>query len=177
LTSSAIPSGPTIPSLQDLQYRDENIHVATRAAQDDHYKLLGQERKGDRKLQQERLEDLVPRADPGSRERQLEKKRDIAVSNRVFAASKDSDMAEVQDSDLMGEDTMSELKNMKKEQERRKTEREIKREEILRARMVEREERVKHMRAKEDKTMSMLREIARERFGDGNVQPATLREE
>ena len=73
--------------------------------------------------------------------------------------------------------TMIELKNMKKEQERRKTEREIKREEILRARMVEREERVKHMRAKEDKTMSMLREIARERFGDGNVQPATLREE
>lgn len=170
-------SGPAIPTLQDLQSHEEDARVAARAARDDHFKTLHQERKADRKVQKERLEDLVPRADPGSRDRQIEKKRDMAASNRAFAASKSADVAEVEDNDLMGGDSISELKRMKKEQERRKTEREIRRDEVLRARMAEREERVRHLREKEDKTMSMLKEIARERFGDGNVQGATLRDD
>lgn len=169
--------GPTIPNMQDLQSRNEDDRQAAQTAwstqrENEHY-----ERKQERKFQRERLEDLVPRAAAGTRERQIEKKKDLAASNRAFAASKDADAAEVQDSDLMGEDTMSELKKLKKEQERRKTEREIRREEMLRARTAEREERVRHMREKEDKTMSMLREIARERFGDGNMQPASLKSE
>lgn len=120
----------------------------------------------------------MPRAQPGTRERQIEKKREIADSNRTFAAAKEAGGdAEIRDSDLMGGDDLSELKRMKKEQDRRKTEREIKREEILRARMAERGQKLKAIRDKEEKTMNMLKEIARDRFGDGNVQPASLREE
>lgn len=82
----------------------------------------------------------------------------------------------MQDSDLMGEDTLSELQRMKTDQQRRKTEREIRREEISRARAAEREERSRKMREKEAQTMDMLRELARARFGDGNERPATLGE-
>lgn len=77
----------------------------------------------------------------------------------------------------MGGDDLGELKRMKKEQDRRKTERELRREEILRARMAERGQKLKAIRDKEEKTMSMLRDIAKERFGGGNEQQATLRED
>ena len=135
------------------------------------------ERKLERKVQKERLEEVVPRAEAGTRERLLEKRKEVAASNRAFATSKDDGgELEVRESDLLGEDSLSELKRMKKEQDRRKTDREIKREEITRARMAEREERSQKLREKEEKTMVMLRELARSRFGDGNESHATLNE-
>ncbi len=76
----------------------------------------------------------------------------------------------------MGEDTLSELKRMKRDQERRKTDREVRRDEIMRAKMADREERSQKLREKEEKTMTMLRELARARFGDGNERAATLQE-
>lgn len=151
--------------------------MAAEIARERRLEDMQNERKSERKVQKERLDEMVPRAEAGTRERQLEKKKEVAASNRAFATSKDDGGdVEVRESDLMGEDSLSELKRMKREQDRRKTEREIKRDEIMRARAAEREERSQRLRAKEDKTMSMLKELARARFGDGNERSATLRE-
>lgn len=78
-------------------------------------------------------------------------------------------MEEVGDSDLMGGggDGVEDFRARRKEQERRKTEREVRREEMLRARAAEREEKFAEYRAKEDRTMEMLRGLARARFGGG----------
>lgn len=124
-------------------------------------------RAADRKIQKERLEDLVPRAEAGTRERQLEKKRDLTESNRAFARAREGSPLALADSDLMGgnEDSVESLRAQKQVMERQKNERELRREEILRARIAEREERVAEYRAKEDKTMDMLKALAKERFG------------
>lgn len=156
-------SGPAIPSLQDLQHRQELAEEDREARISD----LRYERKQDRKAQKERLEEIVPRADPGSRERQLEKKRDTAISNRAFAEAKEGGGEEVGDSDLMGDDVDNHKAKMRA-MERQKNEREIRKEEVLRARAAEREERMKEHRRKEEKTMDMLRSIAQQRFGGGS---------
>jgi hypothetical protein len=122
-------------------------------------------RKNDRKSQKEALEDLVPRADPGSRERQLEKKRETTSTLNSFREAKEAGELEVPESDLMGDDGIDMYKKKKKEQERQKNEREIRREEIARAREAERNERLAERREKEGKTMDFLRQIAAERFG------------
>ena len=62
-------------------------------------------------------------------------------------------------------DSIDGIKARKKEAERRRNEREIQREEILRARKAVREERMAKVRAKEEKTVDMLRELAKQRFG------------
>lgn len=171
-------AGPTIPSHQDIQSRNEDARVSADLAHERYIEEIRHERYLDRKLQKSRLDEIAPRAEAGTHERQLEKKREVADSHRAFAASKEAggDM-EVRDSDLMGGDDLGELKRMKRDQDRRKTEREIKKEEILRARAAERGQKLKAIKDKEEKTMNMLREIARDRFGNGNEQPATLKEE
>lgn len=161
----------TIPSLQDLRSRDEQAREDADAARSEQRQDLSYSRAVDRKVQRERLDEIAPRAEPGTRERQLEKKREMAESNRAFASAKDGggDM-EVRDADVMGdEDSLGEIKRMRKENERKKNERELRKEEILRARKAEREARVAGMKEKEEKTMSMLKEIARQRFGGGNT--------
>ena len=72
---------------------------------------------------------------------------------------------ELPESDIMGEDGLSEFKRMKQNEERKKTERELRREEVLRARTAERDERLRGMREKEEKTMAYLMEIKKQRFG------------
>jgi hypothetical protein len=124
-------------------------------------------RKVERKLQAAQLEELAPRAEPGTKERQLEKRREAAASNRAFAqAAHDGGDADLRDTDVMGDaDSLGELKKMKKEHERKKNERELRREEMLRARREEREERLAVVREKEQRTVDMLKELARARFG------------
>ena len=109
----------------------------------------------------------MPRAEAGTRERQIEKRREAASSNRMFAAAKEGgDMAEVPESDMMGGDEgVADIKRRKQETERRKTEREIRKEEIMRARKEERDERAREFREREDRTMANLKELARQRFG------------
>ena len=121
------------------------------------------DRKMDRKLQKERLEELNPRAEPGSRERQLEKKREKAGANRAFREEKSPGAEEVGESQLIGGEDG--IKAHIQATQRKKSERELRKEEILRAREAEREERLAHHRAKEDKTMEMLRSLARQRYG------------
>jgi len=153
--------GPAIPNLQDLQHRRELAEEDREARAAD----FKSERKLARQTEKERLEELAPRAAPGSRERQLEKKRDVAASNRSFRDAKDAGMEEVGEGELMGDDGIEGYKAKAKVQERRKNEREIRKEEVLRARASEREERLAVRRVKEEKTMETLRAMARERFG------------
>lgn len=155
-------SGPSVPSFQDLQHRQDLTEEERLARIAD----LRNDRKLDRNTQKERLEELAPRADPGSRERQMEKKRETTASNRSFAEAKDSDAVEVPESELMGGgDGLSDFKAQQKTRERAKNEREIRKEEQLRAREAEREERLAEHRKKEDKTMEMLKALAQQRYG------------
>jgi hypothetical protein len=149
--------------------------VCTSATQGSHFTELAEEdetarrqdlrfdRKMDRKSQKERLEELNPRAEPGSRERQLQKKREKAVTNRAFREEKSPGAEEVGESQLIGGEDG--IKAHIQANQRKKSERELRKEEVLRAREAEREERLAHHRAKEDKTMEMLRSLARQRYG------------
>jgi hypothetical protein len=153
-------SGAAVPSLQDLSMRKE---------QDDEDRLgrveeLREARKLDRKEQKERLDELVPRADAGTRERKLEKK--AAVNDKMREFREKSPGMEANEQDLMGGgDSVEELKKLKSADQKRKTERELWREETRRARMAEREERLKGLKEREEGTIKMLRELAKERFG------------
>lgn len=170
LPDNARVSGPSVPNLQDLQHRQELQQEDRASNLASNLASLRHDRKTDRKEQKERLEELAPRADPGSRERQLEKKREVAAGNRAFADAKEGGADEVGEGDLMGDDGGDAYKRQLKENERRKNEREIRKEEVLRARAAEREERMAKARAKEDKTMEMLRGIAKARFGGGGAE-------
>ncbi|KAK4936484.1 hypothetical protein LTR10_022647 [Elasticomyces elasticus] len=160
--------GASIPSVQDLRARDEQADEYATSARERYRDDIRHGRAIDRKLQKERIDEIAPRAEAGTRERQLEKKKEKADSNRAFAASKDGGDTDLRDADVMGEeDSIGELKRMQKANERKKTEREIRKEEILRARQEERETRLAGLKEKEDRTMAMFKEIAKQRFGGG----------
>lgn len=165
--SNTMPSprhghGPAIPSTQDLALRRENAEEERL----DRIEQLRLARKADRAEQKARLEDLVPRAEAGTRERQLEKKREVNEKMRGFREKSPGAAAEVGEAELMGGgDGVAEYKQAKAVAQRRKTEREVRREEELRAKTAEREERLKEYRLREESTMKVLKQIARERFG------------
>ena len=160
--------GPTIPKLDDIAYRNELRQEDRERDQSNYVDDIRYERKADRKAQKDRLEELVPRADPGSRERQLEKKRETTTTLKDFRDAKEGGDVEMTEADLMGDDGIEGYKKKKKVEERQKNERELRREEILRAKAAEREEKVAERRAKEAQTMDYLRAIARERYGSGS---------
>ena len=157
--------GPTIPKLDDLTYRNEMRNEEGAQDRSNYMDDIRFERKQDRKAQKDRLEELVPRADPGSRERQLEKKHETTSALQSFRDAKEAGDVEVNESELMGDDGVDGYKKKKQEVERQKNERELRKEEIMRARAAEREERLSERRAKENQTMDFLRQIAKERFG------------
>lgn len=112
--------------------------------------------------------EVAPRAEPGTRERQLEKRREEAAANRSFAeARRGGSPAAAPDEELMGagDSDLAAVKRDKEGEQRKKNEREIRREEILRARAAEREERVQKYRQKEEETIGWLQALAKERFG------------
>lgn len=149
------------PNRQDLEYRDELEDDARQEALLDHR----HRRREYRKLHKERLDELVPKAEPGTKERQLEKKREKAESSRAFREARSPGAEEVGEGELMGDEGFEGYKAKLKANEKRKTERELRKEELLRVRAAEREERLSQHRAKEEKTMEMLQAIARQRFG------------
>ena len=162
--------GPSIASMQDLQVKRETASEEASKARQLRLEAARHDQRTDRTLQKQRLEELAPRAPAGTRDRQLEKKREKADSNRSFAAAAhDNTEAEVRDSDLMGDEGagIDDLKRMKRVEERKRSEREVRREENQAARRAETEERVRVMREREERTMGMLAEIARARFGGG----------
>ena len=99
----------------------------------------------------------------------LEKKREKADANRAFASAKTDAgvMEELPESDLMGGDDggVEGYKKQKKEMERKKNDRELRKEESLRARQEDRAERIREYRAREEQTMSGLVALARAKFG------------
>ncbi|KAL6711272.1 hypothetical protein ACN47E_005803 [Coniothyrium glycines] len=166
-TSRQTGHGPTVPRLDDLTHRDEMRDQDRARNRTEHRDDLQLARRAERKAQKERLEDLVPRADPGSRERQLEKKRATTRTLQSFRDAKDSGDADVGEAELMGgdDDGVDALKKQKRDHERQKNEREIRREEIARAREAERNEKLAERRLKESKTMEFLKQLAMERYG------------
>jgi hypothetical protein len=170
-TTNSSKPGPSIPKLQDLQHARELAAEDALSSRRQASKDLQADRKAEKAVRKSHLDEIAPPAEPGTRERQLEKRRELAASNRAFASAKtDSTDVELPDADVIGgEDSLSELKRLKEIEERKRSEREIRREEVMRARREEREERVREMREKEEKTMEMLREIARARFGAGGT--------
>ncbi|KAF9740117.1 hypothetical protein PMIN06_003741 [Paraphaeosphaeria minitans] len=157
--------GPTVPKFDDLALRNELRDEDHARDQANYVDGIRYERKLDRNVQKERLDELVPRAEPGSRERQLEKKRETTSTLKEFRDAKESGDVEVAEADLMGDDGVEVFKKKKRDAERQKSEREIRKEEIMRARDAEREERLADRRAKEAQTMDFLKQIAKERFG------------
>ncbi|KAJ5601465.1 hypothetical protein N7510_010999 [Penicillium lagena] len=114
------------------------------------------------------LEDeIAPRAEPGTRERQLEKRREAAAANKAFAEARGGSPEGARDEELMGagDNDLASLRKEKENEKRKKNEREIRREEILRARAAERDERVQKYREKEQETMGWLQALAKQRFG------------
>lgn len=105
----------------------------------------------------------------------LEKKREKANSHRAFASAKVDavgEMADVPEADLLGdgagedeEGGIAGLQKQKREMERKKNEREIRREDMMRARQAEREQRLREYKAREEKTMSGLIALAKAKFG------------
>ncbi|QPC69669.1 hypothetical protein HYE68_000421 [Fusarium pseudograminearum] len=155
-------SGPGIPTIQDLSLRAELAEEDKQASIED----IRNARKADRTLQKERLDDLVPRAEAGTRERMLEKKAAVADKMRSFRDKSPGAMEVTDEKELMGGgDSLDEYKKAKEREQRRKTEREIRREEIDRAKREEMEERKRAYMEREEGTVSMLRELARQRFG------------
>ncbi|KAM0418021.1 hypothetical protein ACHAPD_004371 [Fusarium lateritium] len=155
-------SGPGIPTLQDLSLRAELVEEDKQASIED----IRNARKADRALQKERLDELVPRAEAGTRERMLEKKTAVADKMRSFRDKSPGAMEVTDEKELMGGgDSLDEYKKAKEREQRRKTEREIRREEIDRAKREEMEEKKRVYMEREEGTVSMLRELARQRFG------------
>lgn len=153
--------GPGIPSLSELALQRED------AAQDRlaHVMDVRLARKADRTAQKEALDELVPRAEPGTRERKLEKKAAVNDKMRSFRDKGDA-IEEVDDGELMGGgDGISEFKKAVANQQRKKTERELRREEEARARAEEREAKLTEWREREEDKMKSLKELAKARFG------------
>lgn len=161
-SSSSSRKGPGIPSLADLALQREAAAEAHAARTAD----LRLARKADRVQQKERLDELVPRAEPGTRERKLEKKAAVNEKMRSFRDKGDAAVEEVDDGDLMGGgDGVDDYKRAVASQQRKKTERELRREEEARARWQEREEKLKEWKAREEEKMKGLKELAKARFG------------
>lgn len=160
-------TGPSAPTFADLAERDEALATDARTA----HTARRNGALADRRLARERAEALAPRAEPGSRERMLEKRAQASAAARDYWAGKDGGggVEEVDEKalGLSGEGGAEEVRRMRGEMERKRTDREMRREETMRARAAEREERVAGMKEKEDRTMSMLKALAAERFGGG----------
>ncbi|KAL8779596.1 MAG: hypothetical protein Q9213_006858 [Squamulea squamosa] len=175
-------SGPTIPNIQDLELQKGRLFldctmgatltvITTELDTEESFRdreALHLARRSDRHLQREQLEELAPRATAETKDRQLERKADLRLANNAFAASKtDTSLADVPETDLMGDDDagLAGYKKRKGEEERKRNEREIRRDEILRARRAEREERIQAYKEKEERTMEGLVALAKARFG------------
>ena len=170
-TAASSKQGPSIPRLKDLEGARELAKEDALSSSKQTSNYLRAERKSEKAVRNSHLEEIAPRAEPGTRDRQLEKRRELAASNRAFASAKtDPTDVELPEADVMGgEESLVELKRLKETEERKRSEREIRREEVMRAKREEREERLRQMREKEEKTMEMFREIARARFGEGGA--------
>lgn len=133
-------------------------HFAEEADEAQHMHKL--ERKHQRRVEKERLEELLPRSDAGTRERKMEKRAETNAANRAFREK--SPEVTISDATLMGgDDIKADLLNQK----RIEAAREARREEIQRNKEAERLKRRSDLEKREDGTMEMLKRLAEERWG------------
>ncbi|KAK2765630.1 hypothetical protein FQN54_008484 [Arachnomyces sp. PD_36] len=167
-------SGPTIPKTEDLQMKRELAQSDYQSSKSSslafHKQALSSHKSELKHIQEE----VAPRAEPGTHERRMEKRQERAAANRSFASARGGSPEGVGDDELMGDgggggggggDSLEAVKRERERETRKKNERELRREEILRARVAEREERMEAYRRKEDETMSVLKALAKQRFG------------
>lgn len=114
-------------------------------------------------------DEVAPRAEPGTHERRMQKRQEASASNRAFAdGRRGGSPGEAAPEEMLmgsGENDLTEMKKEQEKMQRKKNEREIRREEIMRARAAEREERVQQYRQKEEETIGWLKTLAKQRFG------------
>ncbi|PYH43327.1 uncharacterized protein BP01DRAFT_417306 [Aspergillus saccharolyticus JOP 1030-1] len=162
-------SGPTIPTIQDLELKREQAREDALAARHDSNSLYRTELRSHRAELRHMHDEVAPRAEPGTHERRMEKRQEAAQANRAFAEARrgGSPGAAVPDEDLMGsgENDLDAIKKSREREQRKKNEREIRREEIMRAKAAEREERLQKYREKEEETIGWLKTLAKQRFG------------
>ncbi|KAG6000118.1 hypothetical protein E4U21_005812 [Claviceps maximensis] len=146
---------------QELSLRDELVEEQRETQRDQ----LRQARRDERALEKERLEELAPRAEPGTRERKLEKKKEVNEKMRQFR-DKSPGMEGASEAQLMGGgDGIDDYKREREKEKRRRSARQIRREEFERAKTEEMEHRRKLWKEREEGTVEMLRELAKQRFG------------
>ncbi|ODM19164.1 hypothetical protein SI65_05781 [Aspergillus cristatus] len=166
---SGPPSGPAIPTMQDLELRKESAIEDAIEARHDARKQHRAEVHSHKSEMRQIEDEVAPRAEPGTHERRMQKRQEASASNRALADSRrgGSPGAAAPDEMLMGsgENDLAELKKEQEKVQRKKNEREIRREEIMRARAAEREERVQQYRQKEEDTIGWLKTLAKQRFG------------
>ncbi|RDH34495.1 hypothetical protein BDQ94DRAFT_141588 [Aspergillus welwitschiae] len=161
-------SGPTIPTMQDLELRKELAAEDAIAARQDSRAQYRSELRSHKSEIKYLQEEVAPRAEPGTHERRMEKRQEAAASNRAFAEAKRGGSPEAApEEELMGsgENDLDSLKKAREREQRKKNEREIRKEELLRARAAEREERLQQYRQKEEETIGWLKTLAKQRFG------------
>ncbi|KAJ9258547.1 hypothetical protein DTO195F2_5200 [Paecilomyces variotii] len=160
--------GPTIPNTQDLEIRRETAIADAIAAREDRQKQHRAEIRSHKAEMRHINDEVAPRAEPGTHERRMEKRREAAAANREFARTVrgGSPMEAAPEAELMGGDNdLDTLKKEREREQRKKNERELRREEMMRARAAEREERLQRYRQKEEETMGWLKALAKQRFG------------
>ncbi|PKY08198.1 hypothetical protein P168DRAFT_294309 [Aspergillus campestris IBT 28561] len=162
-------SGPTIPTMQDLDLRKESAREDALEARHDWRKEQRYEKQSHRAEMRHIQDEVAPRAEPGTHERRMEKRAENAAANRSFAEGRrgGSPTEGMPDDELMGsgENELTAIRKDREREQRKKNDREIRREEIMRARAAEREERVQQYRQKEDETIGWLKTLAKQRFG------------
>ncbi|KAJ5239820.1 hypothetical protein N7468_004439 [Penicillium chermesinum] len=167
-TRQVAHSGPTMPNTQDIELKRETAMEDAIAARHESRQKYRNELRSHKAEHKYIENEIAPRAEPGTRERQLEKRREAAAANKSFAEAQRGGSPEAApDEQLMGsgENDLAALKREKEREQRKKNERELRREEILRARAAEREERVQQYRQKEEETIGWLQALAKQRFG------------
>ncbi|KAJ6093127.1 hypothetical protein N7486_008416 [Penicillium sp. IBT 16267x] len=160
-------SGPTIPRFQDLELKRESAAEDASAEREESRQQYRSDILSHKAAVRNLEDEVAPRAEAGTRERQLEKRREAAAANREFANARGASPEAAPEEELMGsgDNDLAALKREKEKDQRKKNEREIRREEILRARVAEREERVQKYREKEQETIGWLQTLAKQRFG------------
>jgi hypothetical protein len=155
--------GPSIPTQTDLSLRDEAL-AAEHSTRLSAHRLASRAHRAEEKAL---LDETLPRAEAGTRERRLEKRRELNEKLKGFR-EKSPGGGEVGEGELMGGgDAVEEYRAMLRVREEKRRERVSRREEVERARRAEREERVRVYREREERVVEGLRALARERFGGG----------
>ncbi|KAK4119537.1 hypothetical protein N657DRAFT_650033 [Parathielavia appendiculata] len=162
-STSARAPGPSIPTQTDLSLRDEAL-AAEQSSSLAAHRLA---RRAHRAQEKALLDEVLPRAEVGTRERRLEKRRELNEKLKGFREKSPGEEVVGEGELLGGVDAVEEYRALLRAREERRKEKVSRREEAERARQAEREERVRAYREREERVVEGLKELARMRFGGG----------